>query len=167
MNLRTDSVGCSPPGAAPTGPAGCTTASPPGDQRVTSQAVTYIGSLFVPGRVAGRNLSFLVDTGCTHNLLLRTVFDRLPAQMRQQMVYGETVAAIADGSGLHIYGSISLTGRLRNVPFEARFLVCRISDNGILGMEFLSRHDCSVACDKGLLVMGGKTTQCMDWPPVG
>ena len=146
-NLCTDAVGCSPPGAAPAGPP---------DQRVTSQAVTYIGSLFVPGRVAGRNLSFLVDTGCTHNLLSRTVFDRLPAQTRQQMVYGETVAAMADGSGLHIYGSISLTGRLRNVPFEARFLVCRISDNAILGMEFLSRHDCSVACDKGLLVMGGK-----------
>ena len=66
-------------------------------------------------------------------------------------------------SGLHIYGSIGLTGRLRNVPFEARFLVCRISDNAILGMEFLSRHDCSVACDKGLLVMGGKTIQCTDW----
>ena len=127
------------------------------DQRVTTQAVTYIGSLFVPGRVAGRSLSFLVDTGCTHNLLSRMVFDRLPAQTRQQMIYGETVAAMADGSGLHIYGSIGLTGRLRNVPFEARFLVCRISDNAILGMEFLSRHDCSVACDKGLLVIGGQT----------
>ena len=162
VNLRTDSVGRSSLGTLPAGPAGCTTAGPPGDQRVTSQAVTYIGSLFVPGRVAGKNLNFLVDTGCTHNLLSRTVFDRLPAQTRQQMVYGETVAAMADGSGLHIYGSVGLTGRLRNVPFEARFLVCRISDNAILGMEFLSRHDCSVACDKGLLVMGGKTIQCTD-----
>ena len=40
----------------------------------------YIGSLFVPRRVAENYLSFLVDTGCTHNLLSRTVFDRLPAQ---------------------------------------------------------------------------------------
>ena len=160
MNLRTDSVGRSLPGALPARPAGCTNAGPPGDQRVTSQEVIYIGSLFVPGRVAGRNLSFLVDTGCTHNFLSRTVFDRLPVQTRQQMVYRE--AAMADGSGLHIYGSISLTGRLRNVLFEARFLVCRIADNAILGMEFLSRHDCSVACDKGLLVMGGKTIQCTD-----
>ena len=139
VNLRTDSVGCSPQGVTSAGPAGHATACPPDDQRVTSQAVTYIGSLFVPGRVAGRNLSFLVDTGCTHNLLSRTVFDRLPAHSRQQMVYGETVAAMADGSGLHIYGSISLMRRLRNVPFEARFLVCRISDNAILRMEFLSR----------------------------
>ena len=69
VNLCTDSVGCSPKGVTPAGPAGRTTAGPPGNQRVTSQAVTYIGSLFVPGKVAGRNLSFLVDTGCTHNLL--------------------------------------------------------------------------------------------------
>ena len=62
----------------------------------------YIGSLFVPGRVAGKSFSFLIDTGCTHNLLSKTVFNRLSAQTRQQMVYGETVAAMANGSGLHI-----------------------------------------------------------------
>ena len=65
------------------------------------------------------------------------MFDRLPAQTRQQMVYGDTVAAMVDGSGLRIYGSIRLPGRLKNVPFEARFLVCCISDNTILRMEFL------------------------------
>ena len=88
VKLCTDPPGCSPLGAPLTGPAGCAPAVPPGDQRVTTQAVTYIGSLFVPGRVARKNLNFLVDTGCTHNLLSRTVFDRLPAQTRQQMVYG-------------------------------------------------------------------------------
>ena len=148
-DLRTESADCSPSVGPPAVPTGLAPAEPSDGQRVTTQAVMYIGSLFVPGRVAGKTLSFLVDTGCTHNLLSRTVFDRLPAQTRQQMVYGETVAAMADGSGLHIYGSIGLSGRLRNVPFEARFLVCRISDNAILGMEFLRRHDCSVACDKG------------------
>ena len=160
-DLHTEAAGCSPPGGPPTRPASSMPVDLPSDQLVTTQAVTYIGSLFVPGKVAGKSLSFLVDTGCTHNLLSRTVFDRLPAQTRQQMVYGETVAAMADGNGLHIYGSIGLTGRLRNVPFEARFLVCRVSNNAILGMEFLSRHDCSVACDKGRLVMGGQPIQCM------
>ena len=40
VNLRTDSVGRSPQGVTSAGPAGHTTAGPPGDQRVTSQAVT-------------------------------------------------------------------------------------------------------------------------------
>ena len=66
------------------------------------------------------------------------------------------MVVMVDGSGLYIYGIIGLSGRLRNVLFEVRFLVCRILDNVILGMEFFSRYDCSVVCDKGLLVMGGK-----------
>ena len=69
---------------------------------------------------------------------------------------------MADGSGLPIYGSIRLEGRLRNTKFEADFLVCRISDDGILGMSFLGEQDCSVACDKGLLVMKGVPIPCTD-----
>ena len=60
------------------------------------------------------------------------------------------MVAMTNGSGLHIYGSIGLSGRLW------------ISDNAIQRMEFLNRHDCSVACDKELLVMGGDTIQYTD-----
>ena len=137
VNLYADPPGCNLPRNSLPVPAGCRTAGPPGHQQTTTQAVTNICSLFVPGRVAGKYLNFLADTACAHNLPSRTVFDRLPAQTRQQMVYGETVAAMVDGSCLHIYGSIGLPGRLRNVPFEARFLVCCLSDNAILRMEFL------------------------------
>ena len=77
-----------------------------------------------PGKSGRKELNFQVDTGCTHNLLSKTVFARLPAQERQKMVYEETVVTKADGSGLHIYSSIGLSGRLKNMPFEARFLVC-------------------------------------------
>ena len=86
-DLCTGTAGCSPSGGPPAKPASSVPVDLASDQRVTTQAVTYIGSLFVPGRVAGRSLSFLVDTGCTHNLFSRTVYDRLLAQTRQQMVY--------------------------------------------------------------------------------
>ena len=92
---------------------------------MTTQRVTYIGSLFVSGSVTEKSLNFLVDTGSTHKLLSRTVFDCEPAQKGQQMVYRETMV---DGSGLHIHGSISLLGRLRNVRFEARLLVSDIRE---------------------------------------
>ena len=108
MNLRTDSIGRSTPGALLIVPAGCTTAGPPGDQLVTSQAVKYIGSLFVPRRVAGRNLNFLVDTGCTHNLLNRMVFDRLPAQTHNRWFMEKPwrpwqTAAICTSTGALVY----------------------------------------------------------------
>ena len=75
---------------------------------VTTQTVTYVGSLFIPGKIEGRSLNFLVDIECTHNLLSQTVFDRLSAQQRQQMVHKEAIAAIADSSGLPIYGRACL-----------------------------------------------------------
>ena len=143
-------------------PAGREEALPLGPARVATNAYTYPSSLFVPGRVGGKNLTFLIDTGCTHNLLSRTVFDRLPPAIRQQMKAQESSATMADGSGLPIYGHIRLAARLRNVKFEADFLVCRISDDGILGMSFLREQDCSVACDKGLLIVKGTTVQCTD-----
>ena len=143
----------------PAGHAGIATPCP---ARVATNSYTYPSSLFVPGRISGKNLTFLVDTGCTHNLLSRTVFDRLPAAVQQKMKAQESTAAMADGSGLPIYGSIHLAGRLRNVHFEADFLVCRISDDGILGMSFLREQDCSVACDKGLLVVRGTPVPCTD-----
>ena len=133
-----------------------------GPARVATHSLGYPSSLFIPGRVGGRNLTFLIDTGCTHNLLSRAVYDRLPASIRQRMQTQESTAAMADGSGLPIYGSIRLEGRLRNVKFEADFLVSRISDDGILGMSFLREQDCSVACDKGLLVIRGTPIQCTD-----
>lgn len=52
--------------------------------------------------------------------------------------------------------------RLRNVNFEADFLVFRISDDAILEMEFFRRRDCTVACNKGLLVMADQDLQCTD-----
>ena len=47
------------------------------------------------GEVGGRILNFLVDPGCTYNLL-------------QPIALRETMTATVDGSSLHIYGSIHM-----------------------------------------------------------
>ena len=54
-----------------------------GPNKMKTQAVTYIGCLFIPGRVKGRSLNFLIEMSCMHNLLSQTVYDRLPTQQRQ------------------------------------------------------------------------------------
>ena len=42
----------------------------------------YSPSLFVPSKVVGRSVNFLIDTGCTTNLLARHVYRELPASVR-------------------------------------------------------------------------------------
>ena len=99
----------------------------------------YVGNLFLPGQEGCRCFNLLVDTACTYNLLLQTVLDRLPAQTQQQTVQRETMAAMADGSSLHIYKIIRLSGRLRSLLSEADFLRCSIANDAILVWKFLSQ----------------------------
>ena len=120
------------------------------------------GCMYVPGRLGTRGVIYLIDTGCSHNLLSKSVFDRLPAVTRHQLVPLETAAAMADGSGLPIYGKITLPGRVRNMRFEEEFLVSRIADDAILGMVFLQSQECTLSCDKGILTMGTETVLCTD-----
>ena len=42
-------------------------------EEMTMEAVTNIGSLFIPGRIRDSRLS-LIDTGCTHKLLSQTIY---------------------------------------------------------------------------------------------
>ena len=48
------------------------------------------------------------------------------------------------------------------MSFEVDFLVCRILDNAILGMKFLSQKNGSVACKNSLLLIGDKIIQYVD-----
>ena len=118
--------------------------------------------LFVPGRLGGRALKYLIDTGSSKNLLSRAVFDRLPEHMRSRLDPLSSIATMADGSGLPMYGQIELDGRLRNTKFRATFLVCKITDEAILGMQFLREQNCTVSCDRGLLIVGSETIPCVD-----
>ena len=99
--------------------------------------------MYVPGSLGTKKVTYLVDTGCSHNLLSKSVFDRMPSGTRHQLVPLDTAAAMADGSGLPIYGRITLQGRVRNMRFEGEFLVSRIADDAILGMVFLKDQECN------------------------
>lgn len=88
--------------------------------------------LYAPGNLGPVKLTFLADTGCIHNLLSKSVFDRLPAAIREQLELWDT----EDGSGLPIYGLVTLSGHTWNSPFSMGFLVSRTSDEGIMGKAF-------------------------------
>ena len=54
----------------------------PKEVRVQVLEKPYTTSYFLPGKLEGRPVQFLVDTGCTTNLLSKQVFDRLPERVR-------------------------------------------------------------------------------------
>lgn len=97
-------------------------------------------------------LTILVDTGCTHSLISKTVFDRPPATVCTQLETWDSTAKLVDGSGLPVYGHINFSGYIKNSICTMEFLVSKIADEGILDMAFRAGRKCILCLDKRILV---------------
>ena len=96
--------------------------------------------LYVPGKLSGRNIQYLLDTGCSENVLSRSLFNQLPRSVRDNLVVDQSSAQMADGTGLLIYGSVTLPCRIRTVKLNISFRVANITDDAILGMKFFNEN---------------------------
>ena len=82
-----------------------------GEVRVQPHGDSY----FLPGKVTGRDVAFLLDSGCTTNLLSKRVFNTLPLKERKELApYTGEPGTLADGSSIPFDGVIELTGRVRD-----------------------------------------------------
>ena len=122
----------------------------------------YRASYFIPGKVEGRAVQFLLDTGCTTNLLAKHVFDRLPERVRSQRQEYASYGLLADGTRLPFFGMVRLAVRLRQVKIEETFVVSQISEDAILGMPFLVEQGCSMDFTKPVIQLGGQEVKCTD-----
>ena len=119
-------------------------------------------SYFVPGRVEGRSIQFLIDTGCTTNLLGKHVFDRLPERIKKERNEYAKHGLLADGTRLPFYGIIRLNMRLRQVKTEEVFIISQISEDAILGMPFLVERRCAMDFQRPVLQIDGHEIKCTD-----
>jgi len=123
----------------------------------------YGDSYFLPGKVAGRSVTFLLDSGCTTNLLCHRVFDTFPAQDKAGLEpnTGEH-GTLADGSCIPFYGMVELTGRVRDQVIQETFIISQLKEDAILGMPFLKRHGCRIYFSKSAVLMAGRGLTCVD-----
>jgi len=120
-------------------------------------------SYFLPKKIAGKPTNFLLDSGCTTNLLSRQFFDTLSAKVRDGLEpYKEEHGTLADGSCILFYGIIELTGRVRDQTIQETFIVGQLNEDAILGMPFLQRHGCRIDFSKSAMLMGDRELACVD-----
>jgi len=101
-------------------------------------AQPYGSSYFLPGKLAGKAATFLLNTGCTTNLLSLRLFDTLNARDRANLQpYEGKHDTLAYGSCIPFYGVIELTGRVRDQVISETFIVSQLKEDAILGMPFL------------------------------
>jgi len=91
------------------------------------------GNYFLPRKILGKAAIFLLDTGCTTNLLSRRLFDTLGARERPSLEPYEGVhGTLANGSCIPFYGIITLPGRVRDQVIHETFIVSQLKENAIL-----------------------------------
>lgn len=90
--------------------------------------------MYAPKHLSSLKLA-LVETGCAHNLLSKTVSDHLPAAVQAQPDSWNTTAEV---------------------------LVSRISDESILEIAFLVGQTCMLCLDKGVLAWRGDAILLVD-----
>jgi len=126
-------------------------------------AQPYGSNYFLPGKLAGKAVNFLLDTGCTTNLLSRRLFDTLSARDRASLEpYEGEHGTLADGLCISFYGVIELTGRVRDQVISETFIVSQLKEDAILGMPFLNWNRCHTDFNKSAVVMAGRELACVD-----
>jgi len=120
-------------------------------------------SYFLPGKVVGKAVTSLLDSGCTTNLLSRKVFETLSRQGRDRVrPYTGEQCALADGSSILFHGIVELTGCVRNQAVQETFVISQLEEYAILRMPFLKQHKCRIDFSKSAVLMGGRELACVD-----
>jgi len=82
---------------------------PPPETDYTKHTQPYGSSYFLPSKIAGKAATFLLDTGCTTNLLSRCLFDTLGAHEQESLeLYDGEHGTLSGGSSIPFYGLVSL-----------------------------------------------------------
>jgi len=95
-------------------------------------------SYFLPGKIAGKPAHFLLDSGCTTNILSRQFSDTFSVAIKKGLApYEGHHGTLADGSCIPFHGIIELTGRVHDQTTQETFIVGQLKEDAILGMPFL------------------------------
>jgi len=88
--------------------------------RVQPHGISY----FLSSKIAGKAVTFLLDSGCTTNLINRQLFDTLSAKLWGKMEpYEGEYGTLADRSYIPFYGVLELTGYVRDRAIRETFII--------------------------------------------
>jgi len=114
-------------------------------------AQSYGRGYFLPSKLAEKAVTFLLDTGCTTNLLSRCLFDALSARDRASLKpYEGEHGTLVNGLCISFYGVVET------------FIVSQLKEDAILGMPFLKQHRCHIDFKKSPVVMVGRELTCVN-----
>ncbi|CAG2204440.1 unnamed protein product [Mytilus edulis] len=116
--------------------------------------------LFVRAKINNKCLAFLVDTGANVTILSKKFIDEINPSLLPKMNPVNINLITATGDSSPFIGQIDVEICLGNYIYHHNVLVADISNEGIIGMDFLVTHDCDVLLSQNKLKIKGEIIQC-------
>jgi len=95
------------------------------------------------------NFKMLHDTGACASILNKAIYDQLPEPCKPVLQPVDVEVVSANNGIIHCYGLCTVDLDLGGCNFQARMLVCDITNDGIIGTDFMyDNHDCQIRVDR-------------------
>ena len=135
-----------------------------GQNIITINETISVG-LYLNVRIESLQSSFLIDTGASRSLVSRKLYDRLSKKVTLSKNKLPKLQ-LADGTSLETYGVITVPLLVGPVAVKQDLIVADISDVGILGLDFLEEHQCSLDMKSSELEVAGIRIACGKGSPI-
>ena len=134
-----------------------------GDSKPTSlngPAATPIRSMedayFVAGYIHGKSLTLLVDTSSCCTILSKALFERWPQKTRPSLTPVNLHLVTATGESSPFLGKAEVKITLGSQKLLHDVLFADVKNDGILGMDFLTKRRCDMFLSKKHLLLNGE-----------
>ena len=99
---------------------------------------------FTDGYAEDIPVHWLIDTGCTITILSLKKYLEIPEDKRPELYKHERVLVTADDKPLNVYGQTTFNVKFGSQWVRHTALVAEITNDGLIGMDFLTEHKVSL-----------------------
>ena len=111
---------------------------------------------YMRGGMGDLSVEMLIDTGSVPNLLSISVYEGLSEFVKRPLRKSDTRLYAANGAELAVYGETVVDFLIGEMCYQVPMLVAELPGaQGILGMEFLMNHECTLNLYEGYLESKG------------
>ena len=112
--------------------------------------------LYVDVKIQGETARFLVDTGATVTLVSESLYKKLPMSVRPNLHEVTQTIMTANSTALSVHGKAEFNVCIDQMTYYSEAIVAKLKIDGILGLDFMKAHQCSVDIGNEVLVVNGR-----------